>query len=158
MKILLIIVAIVFVILAIFSAANWQVLTTSTPLSFVVFSVEGPLGIILLGVSLLLALLVAAYALLLRTSWLIESRRLNQQLKEQRELAEKAESSRLITLQELCEREFEDVKTLLQKSGDAGAAQIDSARLALEKTIEDSSNSIMANIGYIDDKLKGQSS
>jgi len=155
-KILLVIIAIVFVILAVFTAANWQVLTTVTPLSFVVFAVEGPLGVILMGVSLFLTLLVVAYALLLRTTWLMESRRLNRQLEEQRELAEKAESSRIATLQEMLKNEFENLNTSLHKVGDTNLARIETAEQSLAKTIEDVGNSIMAHIGYLDDKLKGE--
>lgn len=154
MRIVVAVIAIVFVSLAIFAAANWQVLTTVTPLSFVAFSVEGPLGVILLGVSLVLTLLVLAYALLLRTSWLMESRRINRQLEEQRELAEKAESSRIIALQEMLKNEFENVNESLQKISNTDLAKIEEAERSLTKTIEDSGNSIMAHIGYLDDKLK----
>lgn len=157
MRIVLVIIAIVFVLMAVFTAANWPVLTTPTPLSFVVFSVEGPLGVILLGVSIILTLLVVAYALLLRTSWLMESHRLNRQVEEQRELAEKAESSRIIALQEMLDREFENLKVSLQNVGEAGVARTESAERLLAKTIEDSGNSVMAHLGYLDDKLKGNS-
>ena len=157
MRIIIIIVAIVFIILAIFTAANWQVLTTHTPLSFVAFSVEGPLGVILLGVSLVLTLLVVAYALMLRTSWLMESHRFNRQFEEQRELAEKAESSRIIALQEMLKIEFKNVNASLQKVGDTNLARIDTTEQLLAKTIEDACNSVTAHIGYLDDKLKGES-
>ncbi|PKK82596.1 MAG: hypothetical protein CVT49_13010 [candidate division Zixibacteria bacterium HGW-Zixibacteria-1] len=157
MRIVLVIITVVLVILAIFTAANWSVLTIPTPLSFVAFSVEGPLGVILLGVTLGLTLLMVAYALLLRTSWLVESRRFNHRLEEQRELAEKAESSRIIALQELLEQEFEDMKTSLQTLSASGLARIESAEKALIKTIEENSNGIVAQIGYIDDRIKGGS-
>lgn len=158
MKLVLIIIAIVFVILLVFTAANWQVLTTMTPLSFVVFSIEGPLGIILLGVCLVLTLLVVAYALLLRTNWLMESRRLNRQLEEQRELAEKAESSRITALQEMLRQEFDALTIALHEMGKSNAAQIESFEKSLGKLVEDTGNSITASIGYLDDKLKGGSS
>jgi len=153
-KIVIIIVAIVFVLLAIFTAANWHTLTTSTPLSFVAFSVEGPLGIILLVVSLILTLLVVAYALLLRTSWLIESRRLNRQLEEQRELAQQAETSRFIALQELIESEFKNLRTHVTESGISTIARAEQTEQILLKSIEEAANGISAHLGYIDDKLK----
>ncbi len=155
MRIVLVIIALVFVILLVFTAANWQVLTTVTPLSFVVFSVEGPLGIILLGVSLVLTLLVVAYALLLRTNWLMESHRLSRQLEEQRELAEKAESSRITALQEMLRQEFETLTISLNKVGETNIARIEAAEQSLGKRIEDTGNIITASLGYLDDKLKG---
>ncbi len=156
MKLVLIIIAVVFVILLVFTAANWQVLTTVTPLSFVVFSIEGPLGVILLGVSFVLTLLVVAYALLLRTNWLMESRRLNRHLEEQRELAEKAESSRITALQEMLRQEFDALTIALNKVGEANTARIEAAERSLVKIIEDTGNSLTANIGYLDDKLRGR--
>ena len=154
MKIVIIIISLVLILLAVFTAANWMVLTTPTPLSFVAFSIEGPLGIILLGVALSLTLLVVAYALLLRTSWLVESRRLNRQLEQQRELAQQAETSRIVALQELIEHEFEEIQSSIKVSGEAGIARIDTGEKNLTKTIEDVANSIIANIGYLDDRIK----
>jgi len=154
-KIVITIIAIIFVILAVFTVANWQVLTTSTPLSFVVFSMEGPLGVILLGVMIILTILVVAYALLLRTTWLMESRRLNRQLEEQRELANEAESSRLIALQKMIEGEFEKLHTEFHKVAESGLTRIEEAEKSLAGTIEDTSNSILAHVGYLDDKMKG---
>jgi uncharacterized integral membrane protein len=157
MRLVLVIIVLAFVILAVFTVANWQVLTMATPLSFVLFSIEGPLGVILLGVSLALTLLVVAYALILRTSWLMESRRLNRQLEEQRELADRAESSRVFELQELVKAEFRGLRTHLMEIGDVGIARIDTAEQSLSKVIENASNSVMAHIGYLDDSLKGGS-
>lgn len=154
-RIVLVIIALVFVILLVFTAANWQVLTTATPLSFVVFSVHGPLGVILLGVCLALTLLVVAYALLLRTNWLVESRRKNRQLEEQRQLAEKAESSRITALQEMLKQEFETLTATLNNVGETTTTRIEAVENSLGKMIEDTGNSITANLGYIDDKLKG---
>ncbi|HEQ98641.1 MAG TPA: hypothetical protein ENO22_04780 [candidate division Zixibacteria bacterium] len=157
MRIVLVIIAIVFVILLVFTAANWQVLTTVTPLSFVAFSIEGPLGVILLGVSLVLTLLVVAYALLLRTNWLMESHRLSRQLEEQRELADKAEASRITALQEMLRQEFEALTKALNATGEANTARIEAAEQSLSKIIEDTGNSITASLGYLDDKLKNSS-
>jgi len=154
MRIVLAIVFLVVVLLLVFVAANWQTLTAATPLSFVVVTVDGPLGVILLGVMVVLTALVFAYALLLRTKWLMESRRVNRQLEEQRRLAETAESSRFTALQELLMREFGIVNESLSKIGDAGSSRIAECENAIVKALEDSGNSIMAHLGYIDNKLK----
>ena len=155
MKLILVAIAAVLILLLVFTAANWQVLTAPTPLSFVVFSIEGPLGIILLGVLLIVTLMVMAYALMLRTSWLVESRRLTRQLDEKRELAEKAEVSRITALQEMLKTEFDLLQESLAKVGETGVARVESAEQTLSKTIEETGNSLTAHIGYLDDKLKG---
>lgn len=158
MRVVLVIIAIVFVMLLVFTAANWQVLTTVTPLSFVAFSIEGPLGVILLGVCLALTLLVVSYALLLRTNWLVESHRLGRQLEEQRELADRAETSRITALQEMLKHEFETLTNALNKIEESHSLRIEAAERSLGKIIEDTGNSIEANLGYLDDKLKGEPS
>ena len=157
MKAVLIVIAIALFLLVVFTAANWSVLNTKTELSFVAFSLEGPMGVILLAIMLGLITLVVAYALLLRTARLVESRRLNRQLEEQRELAESAESSRIAALQELVEREFENVRTSKSISGENVVARLDGLEQSVVQKIEDAANSIMANLGYLDDKLKGGS-
>jgi len=62
-------------LLAVFTLANWTVLSASSTLSFIVFDVEGPLGVILLGAMLVLVALFVVYALTLKTGMLMESRR-----------------------------------------------------------------------------------
>lgn len=135
MRLLTSIITVLFVILIVFTAVNWSVLTAATPLSFVVFDIEGPLGVILLAIMLGLVLLVIAYALMLRTSWLMESRRLNKQLQEQSQLAQQAESSRFAALQKLIEQEFKTTRA----------------------SMEEANNGLIAHLGYLDDKLKGNS-
>lgn len=157
MKVVIVIIAIVCLMLAVFTAANWKVLSTPTPLSFVAFSVQGPMGVILLGVMLGLVLLVMAYALILRTALLVESRRLNRQLEEQRELAEKAESSRIAALHELVERELKEAQALTGTSSETVVTRLEDLEQSIANKIEDAANSIMAHLGYIDDKLKGGS-
>jgi len=153
-KLVVSIIALVFVLLAVFTAVNWSVLTASTPLSFVVFAVEGPLGVILLGVSLALTLLVVVYAMILRTTWLMESHRLTRQLEEQRKLAEQAESSRITNLQDMIETKSQALRAFVAESSKASIARIEAVEKSLTKTVEEASNSLMAHISYLDDKLK----
>ena len=64
MRLVTSLITVLFVMLIVFTAVNWSVLTASTPLSFVVFSIEGPLGVILLAFMLGLVLLVALQKLI----------------------------------------------------------------------------------------------
>ena len=131
MGILGIVILVALALLALFAAVNWSALTAPTILSFVAFTLEGPLGLILLSFALGFALLFLGYAAMQRTAMLMESRRQAQELKAQRDLAERAEASRLAELRQQMEREFEQVR----------------------RTIEDSSNSLAAAVGQVDDKL-----
>jgi len=146
MKILGFIIVLLIVLLAVFVAANWTVLTTATSLSFVAFHVQAPLGIILLAIMVGIVLLFTGYSALLRASWHMESRKLNRLLQEQRDLAQQAETSRFVTLQELVKSESADVR----KSVEETTADV-------RKSIEETSADITAHLGYLDDKLKGDS-
>ena len=157
MKLVLIVLAVAMFSLVVFTAANWNALNANTELSFVAFTVVGPMGVILLGIMLGLITLVVVYALLLRTAGLVESRRLNRQLEEQRALAETAESSRIAALQKLVEREFENVRASTNTSGETVVVRLDGLEQSVAQRIEDAANSIMAHLGYLDDKLKGGS-
>lgn len=136
-------------VLAVFSLANWAVLTAPTTLSFLVFDIEGPLGIILLGITLVLVALFALYALTLRTNMLMESRRHNQELQAQRRLAESAETSRISELQTQIEREFAQLRGVIGETD----ARIDRVELAMKQSLEEATNGLAALVGEMDDKL-----
>jgi len=129
------IILVALLLLAVFTLANWAVLTAPTALSFVAFNIEGPLGVILLGVTLVLVVLFVLYALTLRTNMLMESHRLNQELQAQRKLAESAETSR-----------FNELHTQID-------ARMDSAEQSMKLAIDEATNSLAALVGEMDDKI-----
>jgi uncharacterized integral membrane protein len=132
MKLLGSIILIALALLAIFAAVNWTALTAPTGLSFVAFTLEAPLGLILIGFALGFALLLLGYVAVQRTAMFVEMRRHTQELKAQREIAERAEASRIHELQLQLEREA----------------------AALRTSIEQAANGLAASIGELDDKLE----
>lgn len=149
MKFLGAITLVALAVLAIFTIANWSVLTASTTLSFVALEVQGPLGLILLAAVLLFAALFAVYAMALRATMLLESRRHTQELATQRKLAESAESSRLSDLGARIDSEFTQLRGLIGGIGD----RIDNLGPAVRTSLEESANGLAAQIGEMDDKL-----
>jgi uncharacterized integral membrane protein len=149
MNILGAIILVALFLLAVFTLANWSVLTAPTTLSFVAFEIDGPLGMILLGITLALVALFALYALALRTNMLMESRRHNQELQAQRKLAESAETSRIDELRAQIEREF---ASLRERDGDAGG-RIDRVEQSLRQSLDEATNTLVAHLGEMDDKL-----
>ena len=136
-------------LLAVFTLANWSVLTASTTLSFVAFDVEGPLGVILLGVTLVLVALFVLYALTLRTSMLMESRRHNQALQAQRKLAESAETSRFNELHTQIEHEFAQLRGVIGEVD----ARMDKVEQSMKQSLDEAANSLAALVGEMDDKI-----
>ena len=140
--------AILFV-LAVFTLANWSVLSASATLSFIVFEVDGPLGVILLGIMLVLVALFMLYALTLRTQMLMESRRYNQELQAQRKLAETAEASRLNELRAQVEGEFAQLRSAVQ----ALDGQMGQHEQSLRRALDEATNGLEALVGEMDDKI-----
>lgn len=131
MPVLGILILVSLALLAMFAAVNWSALTAPTTLSFVAFQTEAPLGLILLGVALGFALVLLGYAAIQRTAMLMQSRRQAQELSAQRELAERAEASRIHELR----------------------LQLEQETAALRQAIEEAANGLAASIGQVDDKL-----
>jgi len=136
-------------LLAVFTLANWTVLSASSTLSFIVFDVEGPLGVILLGAMLVLVALFVVYALTLKTAMLMESRRHSQELEAQRKLAETAEASRLSELRTQIEREFARLHDAI--GGVDG--RIDSHEQAMKQSLNEAANGLAALVAEMDDKI-----
>lgn len=144
-----VVILVILLIVAVFSLANWSVLSAPATLSFIVFDIEGPLGVILLGAMLVLVGLFVLYALTLRTKMLMESRRCNQELEAQRKIAETAEASRLSELRAQIEREFADVRvTVGEISG-----QMDRNVQSMQQSLDEAANGLAALVAEMDDKI-----
>lgn len=136
-------------LLAVFTLANWSVLTAPTLLSFVAFHVEGPLGVILLGVTLVLVALFVLYALMLRTNMLMESRRHNQELQAQRKLAESAEASRLSELRTQITDEFAQMRDAVGQAD----VRLERVEQSMRQSMNEAANGLAALVGEMDDKI-----
>ncbi len=136
-------------VIAVFTLANWSVLSAPATLSFIVFEVEGPLGVILLGAMLVLVALFVLYALTLRTNTLMESRRHNHELQAQRKLAETAEASRLSELRAQIEREFARLRTAIG----AIDGQMDRHEQSMKQSLDEAANGLSALVAEMGDKI-----
>lgn len=103
----------VLVALAIFVAANWTAFTAPASLSLIVGTVEAPLGIVMLGITAAIAALFLAYAFYLHATTLSETRRMSRDVEAQRDLAERAEASRLNELRATLETRIDRLQEAL---------------------------------------------
>lgn len=136
MKLLNLLLLIIIVALVIFAALNWQAIITPVPLALLFTNAEAPLGLILLAVTGLLTLLFLAFVIYLQSSTLMTRRRLNKDLATQRELAEKAEVSRISELRSFLETRLVEIETTLQGS------------------VEETGKTLSAYIGELEDRLE----
>jgi uncharacterized integral membrane protein len=147
------IIVVALVLLAFFAIANWGLLTAPATLDFLAFTVQGPLGLILFGATLAFAALFAIYALSLRASTLVETRRHTRELQIQRDLADKAEASRFTALGTTVEQEFSRVRALIEESRAEARQQALDVETSLKRALSETANELFAHIGEIDEKL-----
>ncbi len=139
---------------AIFAALNWAAFTTPTVLSLGVTTVEAPIGLIMLGVLAALALLFVGWVIYLQSTVLIESRRQARELHAQRELADKAEASRFTELRSFVSEELEKINRAASQSHAAVMARLDEMERRSRSALEETSNSLSAYIGELEDRLE----
>lgn len=153
MKILLWLLAIGLLLLVMFAIANWTLLAAPASLNFLLFDVQGPLGIVLLGATLVLIALCAVYVLWLRTATLVELRQQRKELETQRTLADNAEASRFTELRAHVDAEAERQRVLMENVRAATLARADALESTLLDALRETSNSLAAYVGEVDEKL-----
>lgn len=100
---------IVTVVVAALAALNWEVLSTLAPINLGLVVVQVPLGLTLLGVAAVLAALFFLASMQQTIASLMETRRLLREMQRVQELADKAELSRLDSLQQAMAEDFRQV-------------------------------------------------
>ena len=100
-------------LVAVFAALNWSVITTPTTLSLGFAQVQAPLGLVLLGILAILTAIFLLYLVYLQTSVLLEHRRHARELEASRELADQAEVSRFTELRAFVDARLQEVENSL---------------------------------------------
>lgn len=136
-------VVLVVALLVVFTVVNWGVFVAPTPLSLVVTSVEAPLGVVLLGFTAVLAAVLFAYVLKVQFDALAEGRRQAEELRRQRDLADKAEASRFTDLRRHIEQEVAGLRDSLQQT-----------ELRFREDLADATNSLEASVGEVHERLE----
>jgi uncharacterized integral membrane protein len=144
---------VVFAVLALFAAVNLNSFITPTHLWLLFASIEAPLGLIMLGFTALISLMFLAFIGYMQASFLYETKRFNREIQSCRELADKAEASRIAALKGFLETELaraETRQTDLYSSLQERANKLESD---LKETIEQAGNTLAACIGEFEDRL-----
>ena len=143
-------------VIVVFVASNWGLITQPSDLSLLVTTVKAPLGLILLGLMLVMAVLFVVLIAYAQTALLMEGRRHGKELAAQRELANNAEASRFVELKTFIAdqlarlaKERADIAQQLQ-------ARVDSLQAEMLKRIDEHSNSLAAAVGELEDHLRGE--
>lgn len=144
---------------ALFAILNWEAFIAPTSLSFGVTQVQAPLGLIMLGVSVFLLAVFLLYAFYLQATVLLETRRHNKEMREQRKLADLAEASRFAELQQFLEGELNKLASAHSASTATLLERMAATEDALRQSIDQATNSLSASVGELEDRLdKGDGS
>ena len=141
-------------VVVVFALLNWSVFTAPTILSVGFTTFDAPLGLILLGAIGALTLLFLIYLVYLQATALMESRQYSRELKNQRELADRAEESRFTELRSSLETELRRIGDQMADSNAVINTRLDGLAHELRSAIEQSTNSLSAYIGEIEDRLE----
>ena len=141
-------------VVAIFAVLNWSAFMSETTLSVGFTTVQAPLGLVLLMVTALLALLFLIYVVYLQSSVLLENRRQSRELQSQREVAENAEASRFYQLKTSLEEALREQSNQAAQFNNTLLARLEKLDRDLRATVEQSSNSLAAYIGEVEDRFE----
>ncbi|MHB1247197.1 MAG: LapA family protein [Sulfuriferula sp.] len=154
MKVRTLLLLVVLGLIAVFSALNWSAFMTPTTLSLGFSTVQAPLGLIMLGVLILLTAFFLVFVVYLQTSVLLDTRRQAREMQANRELTEKAETSRFIELRTFMESEMKRQTEQNAASKAAVLTRIDQLDRDVLSAIEQSGNSVSAFVGQLEDRLE----
>ena len=154
MKVRTLLFLVVLGLIAVFSALNWSAFMTPTILSLGFSTVQAPLGLIMLGVLILLTAFFLVFVVYLQTSVLLDTRRQAREMQANRDLMEKAETSRFTELRTFMENEMKRQTEQNEASKAAVLARLDQLDRDVLSAIEQSGNSVSAHVGQLEDRLE----
>ena len=128
-------------LIAAFVVVNWPLFIVPASLNLLFTTVDAPLGLVMLALMVAVVVVFALYMVLWQGGFLLASRRHAKELKEQRLLADQAESSRFTELRGV----------LLAETGRLNE-RIDGLQQSLRVEIRDQGNALAASLGEIDDR------
>ncbi|MEO8297546.1 MAG: LapA family protein [Burkholderiales bacterium] len=142
-----------FVLLAAFATLNWVVIAGPSTLSLGFVEVSAPLGLVMLIFTAAISGLFILYIVLLQAGVILEARRLTKEVKEQRELADKAEASRFTELRTLLVGELRRIEAQGAASHREFGARIEQSERGMQDKLTEATTTLSAYLGEIEDKL-----
>lgn len=136
------------------AALNWETFTTPTDLWLGVTTIHAPLGVVMLGLIAVLLAFFLTFIIYLQSSVLLEARRHARELQANRELADQAEASRFTELRRFIEGELQGRSLQESEARTALLARLDRLDASIAAVVDQTGNSLAAQIGEIEDRLE----
>jgi uncharacterized integral membrane protein len=147
------VIAVVVAALGLFALLNWPAFTAPTALNLGFAEVNAPLGLIMLVVSGVLVGLFLVYIVFQQAGVIMEARRYAKELKSHRELADTAEASRFTELRSFLDGELRKIEAQGAAATRELGARLERLELQLQEKLAESTRTLSAYVGEVDDKL-----
>jgi uncharacterized integral membrane protein len=140
-------------LLAVFALLNWTAFTAPTMLSLAFTEVKAPLGLIMLVVTGFISGLFLVYILFQQAGVILEARRYAKELNAQRDLADKAEASRFTEMRAFLDGELRRLEAQRSSEMRELGERIEASAQRLREMLAESTRSLSAYVGEVEDKL-----
>lgn len=147
---------VLLILLAAFAVANWGAFTTPTHLSLGLTSVQAPLGLLMLAVCAALVLGLGGLALWLHTRSLMEMRRQMKTQQALRDVADKAEASRVHQLQGAMQAGIDRLAAQLEATRVQLFERIDRLEHEQARHVAENADSLAAALAELDQRVSGR--
>jgi len=146
-------VAAALALLAVFALLNWAAFTAPTTLSLAFAEVQAPLGLIMLAITGFICGLFLVYILFQQAGVILEARRYAKELNAQRELADMAEASRFTEMRAFLDGELRRLEAQRSSEVRELGARVEASEQRLVEMLAESTRTLSAYVGEVDDKL-----
>jgi uncharacterized integral membrane protein len=146
--------SVILLLAGLFALLNWTAFTATTTLSLGYTTVQAPLGLIMLGLLVFMTVLFTVWAISLQASVMFETRRYARKLQVQRDLVEKAETSRFTELRSFLSLEEQ---RLMQANDEMRAAilmRLNRMEEEIRARLDHAANSLTSYIGEVEERLE----
>ena len=139
--------------LAAFALLNWPAISALSEVSLGVAQVQAPLGVVLLSFTAALGVLFIVQFMVQQLGAVAEARRHAKEMTAQRDLADRAESSRFSELRSFLEGELRRLETQAGEQRRGLVTRIDGLEGALQAKVDEATRTLSAYVGEVDDKI-----
>ena len=142
-----------FVLCSVFLIVNWEGVMAEVNVNLLYTEIQAPLGLILLLGPGLVILICLVYGFVQQAALSMELRRVNKQLQQARDLAQKAEQSRFTELKNEMQKQILDLQNQSASRHSSFMAAVNGLQSAVDESAQETVNSLSASVGEVEDRL-----
>ena len=142
-----------FVLCSVFLIVNWEGVMAEVNVNLLWTEIQAPLGLILLLGPGLLILLCLIYGFVQQAALSMDLRRVNKQLQQARDLAQKAELSRFTELKNELQKQITELQNQSAARHSSLMAAVNGVQAAVDESAQETVNSLSASVGEVEDRL-----